>query len=156
MSPTLIALNILWIGAILAYVWWTWRKEESADRAARTPEAKARAKLRLSYARQYRPLPDDPRFPTADRDGVELLDVAQLATETPPTRPLPGLSAKRRLKPGARVKVWSMYEEGGAPEPADVLAALPEDRFTLKLSRGAEVTAHTNHIAEILPKARMH
>ena len=165
MTAPVVLLNIVWIGGLIAWAIWYYRREQAQEKAAAAAKtAKLSAKLlkqMQSYERQYVPLPADQTvFPGYDDDGFILIDLAEGAMYHPPADPLPVLKAKRALVSGDLVRV--LMSDGHVSEDlwVEVVERLPDDCFlgrihaveVTRLNRfiGREIMFHANHIAEIV------
>lgn len=168
-------LVIVYIAAMLFVVLRFYLREERNQKAekevAMTEAASREMKQRKSYERQYIPLPEDQlRFPSVERDGFRLIDLADAATLKPPSDPLPKLKAKRAIEPGTLVRLLMLDEHAEDTHIwIVVLTSEPNDCFTGKIHDAdtswknefakSDVFFHANHIGEIIksqPQALRH
>ncbi len=165
MPTPVILLNIVWIGGLIIWAVWYYRRERAREKTedeAKTAAISAKLQKQMkNYEKQYIPLPaDQGAFPDYDGDGFILIDMAEAAVYHPPNDPLPVLGAKRALAAGDLVRV--LMSDGHLSEDlwVEIIDKRPEDCFAgrihavevARLNRlpGREIVFHANHIREIV------
>lgn len=168
MFDTKIVFNIVWISVVLVIAYFgirkEWLKEKEKERQIKERAQlvdKALEKEKKSYLMQYIPLPEINDFPSIEKVGFELVDLAWNAIEYPPDPPLPKLGIKRQIISGKLVRLGVIFEPQSDPEYIWVAATAPvNDLFSgtvlegddpsVESLRGSRLTFHANHIAEII------
>ncbi len=112
-----------------------------------------------SYKKVYKPIPNDKKFPTIQRDGFELEDIQLSATQIIYDNPIPTREEIEKVKKGDFVKLLFTDNDGYVERMwVEVLecgnnmfkGVLRNDAFELEnLTDGVIIYFHTNHVYEI-------
>ena len=169
MFETKIVFNIVWISGVLAIAYFAIRKEwlkekekEKQEKERAQQVDKAFEKVRKSYLMQYIPLPEINDFPSFEKVGFELADLALDAVDDPPDPPLAKLGIKRQITPGKLVRLGVIFDPESEPvfiwvaeatAPVNDLFAgtvLESDDPSVNSLCGSRLSFHANHSAEII------
>ncbi len=157
-----ILINILALAVAAGLAIYFTRKKSKEDKAyfGELSEPSASDKrIMAAYKKSYKPIPQDNRFATIEKDGWQLEDITFNATQFVYSNPLPTAAQKAELKTGRLVKlnfvdregeVERMWVEVSGKEGELFKGILRNDSYgSDSLIDGKEIWFHANHIMQI-------